>query len=94
MLLTLQAALFELENVLVETRAARAAALADAFGAEAGPLTSDALAALADGDADSVVAAAADALAPALDATARELVARRAELAGGRALAAGVSLAP
>jgi HAD superfamily hydrolase (TIGR01509 family) len=97
----LQAALFELEDVLVETGGARRAALAEALAAEGVTLAPDALAACAAGRApEDAVAAAVRALAPAvpalaaLDATAQELVARRAERAFERSLAAGVTLAP
>jgi HAD superfamily hydrolase (TIGR01509 family) len=97
----LQAALFELEGVLVDTHAARREALGRALADDGVFLAPDRFDAWCAGlPVDRAVDEALRRLAPenpaaaALDDTARELVARRAERAVSDRLAAGVSLAP
>lgn len=97
----LQAALFELEGVLVDTHAARRDALRRALADDGVTLTPAAYDAWCAGlPADDAAAVALSRLAAtsdaarALDDTARELMARRAERAFASHLAAGATLAP
>ena len=97
----LQAALFELEGVLVDTHATRREALCRALADDGVHLAPDRFDAwLAGLPVEQAVAEAVRRLtaeqpaAAALDETARELIALRAERAAAGRLAAGASLAP